>query len=86
MWNCCGSASLINVTFSKNHATYGGGMWNSGGNGSLTNVTFSENRRTSGRGLYLTTVMRPSRTANSYQTLQLVVTVVGRLHKRKVYT
>ncbi len=53
MYNDSGSPTLVNVTFSGNSATNGGGMGNyNGSNPALTNVIFSGNTATNGGGMY----------------------------------
>ncbi|CAG0937303.1 partial Collagenase ColH, partial [Thermoflexales bacterium] len=54
MYNSSSSPTLINVTFSGNAATFGGGMCNGGGSSpTLISVTFSGNAATySGGGMY----------------------------------
>ncbi|MBN1889605.1 MAG: DUF11 domain-containing protein [Thermoflexales bacterium] len=44
--------SLVNVTFSDNHAVYGGGMYNSYSDPVLTDVAFSGNIAVDGGGMY----------------------------------
>ncbi|HYP05089.1 MAG TPA: right-handed parallel beta-helix repeat-containing protein, partial [Bryobacteraceae bacterium] len=61
MLNDSGSPSLANVTFSRNWATFGGGLSNLGNSSpTLANVTFSSNSANYGAGMWNTDNSKPT--------------------------